>query len=415
MNLYRLYIDPGTGSMLFSILIGVAATLYFLFRAFIIKVKLVLSGGRAAKGPAGRRAAAPLVIYSEGTQYWNTFKPVLDAFERRGRSLQYLTSAPDDPVFGESYGSVKAEFIGEGNRAFARLNLLSASVALMTTPGLDVYQLKRSKNVRHYAHVLHAVSDATMYRLFGLDYFDSVLLSGDYQAGDIRTLENQRGLPAKKLVTVGSPYLDLYAEKLRAIPPEDPRPFTVLVSPTWGASGLLSRYGARLLDPLAATDWRIIIRPHPQSKKSEAAMLDALERRYAGAAREGKVLWDYERDNTGSLARSDCMISDFSGILFDYAFLRDRPVMYINQGIDLRPYDADDLDHELWQFKVLRDMGRELKEEDFDHIGELIKGLSDNAAYRAARLQAKETAWQYRGEAGDRIAAFMIETAESPG
>ncbi len=70
--------------------------------------------------------------------------------------------------------------------------MLTADVCLMTTPGINVYQLKRSKGVKHYAHVLHAASDATMYRLFGIDYFDSILLSGDYQKKDIRLLEEIR-------------------------------------------------------------------------------------------------------------------------------------------------------------------------------------------------------------------------------
>jgi predicted lysophospholipase L1 biosynthesis ABC-type transport system permease subunit len=40
MTLYPLYIDPGTGSMLFSILIGAAATVFFVFRALLIKAKI---------------------------------------------------------------------------------------------------------------------------------------------------------------------------------------------------------------------------------------------------------------------------------------------------------------------------------------------------------------------------------------
>ena len=39
---FLLYIDPGTGSMLFSILIGAIATLYFLGRAAILKAKMML-------------------------------------------------------------------------------------------------------------------------------------------------------------------------------------------------------------------------------------------------------------------------------------------------------------------------------------------------------------------------------------
>lgn len=42
MNTF-LYIDPGTGSMLFSILVGAAATLFFLGKAAFLKVKLLFS------------------------------------------------------------------------------------------------------------------------------------------------------------------------------------------------------------------------------------------------------------------------------------------------------------------------------------------------------------------------------------
>ncbi|MDR1325325.1 MAG: CDP-glycerol glycerophosphotransferase family protein [Treponema sp.] len=411
MFLHPLYIDPGTGSALFSILIGAAATLYFLSRAVIIKAKVVFSGGRTAVSASS--VTYPYVVYCEGKQYWNVFKPILDEFERRHIEVMYFTSAEDDPVFAVEYQYVKAEFIGEGNKAFARLNLLAADVVLMTTPGLQVYQLKRSKMVKHYAHVLHMTSDATTYRLFGLDYFDSVLLSGDYQAKDIRTLEQQRTLPAKELVTVGCPYLDVYAERITHIPQEEQRLFTVLVSPSWGASALLSRCGEKLLDPLVKTGWRIIVRPHPQSKKSEAAMLDALTAKYKDSA---NLEWDYERENIFSLKKADIMISDFSGIIFDYVFLCDKPVIYVKQGMDLRPYDADDLgEHaveELWQFRTLENIGIELKEEFFPTIRDVIKNAADSAELKAARQKAKDEAWQYRGEAGKRIADFMMEHVE---
>jgi len=401
MNLHHLYIDPGTGSAMFSILIGAAATIYFLGRALIIKLKVVFSGGKAANAAFVEQ---PYVIYCEGKQYWNVFKPVLDEFESRKTGLLYLTSAQDDPVFDTSWSFIKAEYIGEGNRAFARLNMLRAGICLMTTPGLDVYQLKRSKMVKHYAHILHAPSDATMYRLFGFDYFDSVLLTGDYQAEDIRTLERQRDIPEKKLITVGCSYLDVYAEKIKNLPKEENPPFTVLVSPSWGPSALLTRYGEKLLDPLSASGWRIIIRPHPQSKKSETEMLERLQARYKDSS---NVEWDYERENIYSLNKADIMISDFSGIIFDYMFLRDKPVIYVSQDFDLRPYDADDLNHELWQSKTVKAAGIELREEDFPRITEIIKNAGDSESLKQARKEARETAWQYPGEAGKKIFEFM--------
>ena len=404
-----LYIDPGTGSMLFSILIGAAATIFFLAKALFLKLKVFLSGKKS--GIPQDSSYKPYVIYNEGKQYWNTFAPVVDEFEKRGVPLTYYTSSKDDPIFEKSYEHVTAEFIGEGNTAFAKLNMMSAGFVLMTTPGLHVYQLKRSKRVKHYSHVLHMPNDATTYRLFGLDFFDSVLLTGTHQAADIRFLEKQRGIPEKDLVVVGCPYLDVYQKNIANIPMEKNHPFTVLVSPSWGDVGILKRYGEKLLDPLSKTGWRIIVRPHPQSKKSEAQMLERLENRYKDNA---NIVWDYERQNIFSLKKADIMISDFSGIIFDYTFLCDKPVMYVKADMDLRPYDAYDLgDKELWQYSVLRTFGKELKEEQFNEIKSVIQSLSDSKALADARSNAKKEAWCFQGESGAKIADYMIQTVEA--
>ncbi|MEE1269144.1 MAG: CDP-glycerol glycerophosphotransferase family protein [Treponema sp.] len=408
MNNFLLYIDPGTGSMLFSILIGAAATLFFVAKAAWIKLKILLSGKKDGSGIVDA-SYKTYVIYNEGNQYWNVFKPVTDEFEKRKIPLMYYTSSKTDPIFDQKYEFVTSEYIGEGNTAFAKLNMLSAGFVLMTTPGLQVYQLKRSKSVKHYSHVLHMPNDATTYRLFGLDYFDSVLLTGDYQKDDIRTLEKNRGINSKDLVTVGCSYLDVLSEKINSIPAEENHVFTVLVSPSWGEVGVLKRFGEKLLDPLAATGWKIIVRPHPQSKKSEADMLKRLEERYKDNA---NVEWDYNRDNIYSMKKADIMISDFSGIVFDYTFLCNKPVMYVNTDMDLRPYDAYDLNKQLWQFSVLEKMGIKLEEKDFANIKEVIQNASDSPELAKQRKIAKETAWMNIGKAGEKIADYMISTVE---
>lgn len=414
MNLFLpLYIDPGTGSMLFSILIGAAATLFFLGKAALIKIKLLFSAKKNGVATTDTNYKK-YVVYNEGMQYWNVFKPVCDEFEKRQIELTYYTSAQNDPCFEQNYKFVKPEFIGEGNMAFVKLNMLSAGVVLMTTPGLQVYQLKRSKHVKHYAHVLHAASDATMYRLFGIDYFDSVLLSGDYQKKDIITLEKQRNIKPKELVTVGCPYLDTLNDKIQSIQKEENHIFTVLVSPSWGKSSLLTKYGEKLLEPLAKTNWNIIIRPHPQSKKSEPEILKRLEEMYKNCT---NVSWDYERDNIYSMKKSDIMISDFSGIIYDYTFLCDKPVIYVNAHLDLRPYDAYDIDggKNIWQFKTLKEIGIELDDSNFENIESIIKNATDSADLAEKRKKAKQEAWMHQSEAGKNIVEFMIQKATQQG
>ena len=135
-------------------------------------------------------------------------------------------------------------------------------------------------------------------------------------------------------------------------------------------------------------------------------MLERLQSRYKDSK---NIEWDFERENIYSLNKADIMISDFSGIIFDYMFLRDRPVLYVSLDFDMRPYDADDLGHELWQFKTVKEAGIELKEEDFQRITEIIKNASDSESLKTARKKARETAWQYPDEAGKRTFNFMTE------
>ncbi|MCK9471602.1 MAG: CDP-glycerol glycerophosphotransferase family protein [Bacilli bacterium] len=396
-----LYIDPGTGSMLFSIVIGLVAMLYFLFKALLIKLKFVFTGGKGSIS----KDRYPLVIYSEGKKYWNIFMPVLDSLEQKEFGTVFYTSSKDDPVFNQDYKYINSEFIGEGNKAFMKLNFLEADVCLMTTPALDVYQLKRSKGVKHYSHILHAVTDATTYRLFGLDYFDSVLLTGEFQKRDLRLLEQQRNTKEKELVVVGSTYLDVLKDNVASIVKEEAS-FTVLVAPSWGEGGILRRYGSKLLDKLIETNFHIIVRPHPQSKDSEKDILTKLKKRYEGRA---NFEWDYETENLKSLSRANIMISDFSGVIFDYSFLFDKPFLYVNNDFDHRPYDSYDLPELPWIFRVLPEIGVELKEKDFDKIKEILTNISDSSTLKDNRQKAKETAWQHIGESGIRTAEFLID------
>jgi hypothetical protein len=396
------YIDPGTGSMLFSALSGIVVAVYFFFKNLIVRLKSLpaLLVGRKDRIDAAQ--GRPLVIYSEGRQYWNVFAPVLYELDRRGSIAMYYTSDPDDPGLKFESKTVATALLGKGHAAFFTLNALEAEICLTTTPGLDVYHWKRSPRVGTYVHILHAPNDATLYRLFGLDYYDVVLVNGEFQNPGIRELEAKRRLKPKQLVTVGSTYLDVLkdkaAEKKASLTPVDG--LTVLVSPSWGDSGLLKKHGMALLGPLARSGLRVILRPHPQSAISEAPVLAALRVELASFA---NVEWDTERENLNSLARADVMISDFSGIIFDYVFLFSRPVLYTQSEFDLRPYDAADLDGPVWTFRTLPQIGRELHPGDFPRIGEVVAHVASDPGTQRAIETAKSEAWPYQGEAGRRV------------
>ncbi len=400
-----MYIDPGTGSMLFSIIMGATATLYFLGRAAFLKLKTFAFGGKAVKTVKNK-----FVIYGEDKRYFSLFEPILNEFERRKIPVLYLTSSEDDPAFGKNYEFARIEFAGKGNRVFSRLNFLSADVVLATTPSLDVFQWKRSKSVRHYCHIEHAPVGITMYRgLFGLDYYDSILLTGGVEVEELRELEQLRELPPREIVVVGCPYLDNYAEKLKNISVEKSEKTHVLLSPSWGLKGLLAKYGEKILDSLTKCDYKIIIRPHPQSKIVEMELLDRLTEKYKSVA---ALEWDYNPDNIFSLARADIMISDISAIIADYAFLMGKPVLYIGENIDLRYTDAYWLKAEPVYLRSLPMIAKKLAVDDMPRIGEIVEETLSDKGLGAKRSEIGEMFWANRGEAGVRTVDFLVKKAE---
>ena len=62
------YIDPGTGSMLFTIIIGAASAGIYALRKAMLKARFVLSGGKQEKVDSERRQ---IVIFSDSKRYWN--------------------------------------------------------------------------------------------------------------------------------------------------------------------------------------------------------------------------------------------------------------------------------------------------------------------------------------------------------
>lgn len=412
-----LYIDPGTGSMLFTILLGVIGAGIYSLRMLFIKIKFAISGGKVEVD----KNKIPFVIYSDDKRYWNIFAPICKEMNKRGKDIVYLTSSQDDPVFDCGYEHVQAKFIGEDNKAFAHLNFLNANILLSTTPGLDVYQWKKSKEVDCCIHMFHAPNDVTLYRMFGIDYYDSILVSGAYQEKDIRALEAMRNLPAKDIYTIGIPYMDVMAERLQSVmkqelqttadtqtAPERKTP-TVLLAPSWGPSAIFSVYGGKIIEKLLSTGYHVIVRPHPQSFKSEKDMLDKLMTEFPES---DQLEWNRDNDNFEVLRRSDILISDFSGVIFDFALIYDKPVIYTDPKFDLSPYDAWWMETPLWTLSALPRLGKELTEENMDHISDLIDACLNDPSYETSRQSVKAETWEYMGQGAERTVDYLLRKYE---
>lgn len=407
----KLYIDPGTGSMLFAILIGVIGAANYLLKDWIVKIRFLLSGGRQKADENAEKI--PIVIFSDDKRYWNVFEPLCREFDRRGVDIVYMTASPDDPALENPYKHIKGEFIGENNKAFAKLNFLNATLVLSTTPGLDVYQWKRSKKVQYYVHMLHAANEIAGYRMFGTDYYDALMLSGEYQVRDVRYLESIRNLPEKEIVKIGIPYLDeMYNRLHKSMESEEKKEKqerTVLLAPSWGKSAILSKFGERIIDVLIETGYSIIIRPHPQSFTSEKEMIEKLMEKYPNSE---KLEWNRDNDNFEVLKRADILISDFSGVVFDFSLVHEKPIIYTDTKFDKGPYDAWWLKTPYWTFTALPRIGQELNEGNLHSLKEMIDSCLSDEKYAKGRQEVISETWEHRGEGTQRAVDYILSKYE---
>jgi hypothetical protein len=393
--------------MLLSALVGIIATAFLIIKGRYYKIKLLVL---SIFDVNIEKSNHKLVFYSEGGHYWRTFKPILEALDKKGIESLYLTSCEDDEGLNFKSDYISARYIGDGNRAYIYLNTLEAEVCATTTPGLDVLQIRRSKGVKHYAYIPHSPIDMGKYKLYSFDYFDSVFLSGAHQEKSLRTLESLRVTEAKQLINAGCPYMDELGARLKSVEStiigNEKQVRTILIAPTWGKNNLLKIFGAKPIRTLLEKGYEVIIRPHPQSYQAEPELIEEIKEDLDSFER---IKWDNSPDNFDGLLRSDVLISDLSGIVFDYAFIFEKPVITIDFEYDFIGQEANDLPFELWELGILDKIGKRISADEFINIADLIQGLlTDEHKKNELRELRDLNLYNYR-RSGEVIANSLVE------
>lgn len=402
------YIDPGTGSMLIYAIIGIVGALLFAFRGVFYKLRAKVTG----KGYdiSNELTDKDVVFYSEGKIYWNVFLPIIEELDKQGKKVVYLTSSEDDEGLKYMSGNVEVKFIGNGVQAAVFLNNLKAKLLVMTTPQLDILTIKRSKHVKHYSHVFHAPSDIGIYGKYAFDYFDSVLCCGSYQIKHLRDFEQLRKTREKQLFETGCTYFDIL---VRNKPKDEVKPANekpvVLVAPTWNKNGLLTRFGFAPVKQLLDKGYKVILRPHPQMYISQKELIEDLRKQ---SASYGSLVWDEATSGAKSMMESDILVSDLSGIIFDYAFVYKKPVVSIDAPVITEGLEIEDMDiSELWELNMRGKLGRLVSEQNIDNLAEVIDDVLKNYSSSEIDKLIGENIYNF-GYAGQVAAKQLAELSD---
>lgn len=335
------YLDPGSGNAIIYLLLSLAGAFVYYAKSFFYKIVGIITG-KNVKVDSEEKIA----IFSEGKNYWLTYKPIVEELISQKISFIYYSMDIHDPALTIDNEYMHSKYIGSNNRAYAKVGALKTRILLTTTPniGCPEYPLRKPAKVEKLCHVWHSISDSSVYHLGALDYYDVALTVGDWVETPLRQIEKIRKLNKKEIIAVGLPYFDElkknHDEKIACYHNinssadfnSHSERKVILIAPSWGTKSCLRVYGTDFIKDALEQGFSVIYRPHPQSIKVEN---DFVQNVCAQFKSYKNFSFDSNPDGTESMMKSDMMISDKSGVRFDYAFLYEKPVLTLDFSSDL--------------------------------------------------------------------------------
>ena len=276
-----------------------------------------------------------IVFYSESSVILYPYvEEIIRELQNRDQKVCYLTSSKDDPILKNKNENVRVFYIGDSELEKMNFFLrLKAKMLIMTMPDLGSYHIKRSKEFPvHYIYTFHSMNSTHMeFQKGAFDEFDSIFCVGPYQVQELRATEQLYNLKRKNLVECGYGLLDkliklrssfLGKKKLLKNNKKN-----ILIAPSWGKQNLLESMGIELVKILLDAGYHVTVRPHPMTAKKSPKTIKQIKERFE---KNPDFLLDTNTSSFEQLFSSYALITDWSGIGYEYAFVCERPVIYID-------------------------------------------------------------------------------------
>lgn len=270
-----------------------------------------------------------LIFYSERDNYFRYFEGYIKyILANSDLTICYITSDPDDTIFQHASKRIHPFYINRFLKAaFARLR---AKVLVMTAPELNHGAIKRIEPNCHHIYAFHAISSIHRgYTAGALDHYDTILCTGAHQFEEIRRLETLNNSKKKNLVLTGYPLADkLWKEHQNyGRDTSTQAPPLILIAPTWGNCSILETCAEELLQTLSSTPYRVILRPHSEFMKRSPAQYKHLKKL---AEYTNNITFQENISSFDILHETDLLITEHSSIMWEYAFVAERPVLFID-------------------------------------------------------------------------------------
>ena len=354
-----------------------------------------------------------IVFYSEDISSFVHFEQIIyELTEKMGRQICYVTSAKDDPMLTSQNKRIKAFYIGLGAIRTKFFMELKADILVMTMPNLETYFIKRSKVYPvHYVYIFHSiVSTHTIYRKGAFDHYDSIFCTGPHHIEEITATESVYSLKHKNLVEHGYGLLD----KLQKNKPlKDQKNYTndekkkIIIAPSWGKKGLLETKGIELVKILLDAGYHVTVRPHPMTIRKWPKKIKAIKNEF-----DNEPNFEMETDVSSfeSIYSAYGLISDWSGIAIEYAFVCEMPVFYIDVSQKINNSSYKKIQCNPLEFSIRNLIGKIISPNDLSSLPKVIESTyEENNNFKTIIQEVRNKTIFNLGQSGIKGAQEILQ------
>lgn len=361
-----------------------------------------------------------LVFFALTSGQYKYYKEIIDyILENTDIVIHYITNDPDNALFGKPNERILPYYYKTERKMTLLMLRLECDIFVTTVPELGNHYLKRSasKDDIEYIYIPHGIGNGLHTSKEGSgDNYDTLFCVGPHQVAEMRCREKLAGIPRRNLVKAG---YGLYDQLVRAykdiadVTNERPK---ILIAPSWQDENILDLCVEEMLESLLGNNYNIIVRPHPQYTQIFPERMSTLADKYSDYTATGELTFELDFSGNESIFSSDILITDWSGIAYEFSFCTLKPCIYVNTPMKVinpnyKNYDVENFD------LVIRDIaGVSINPDEIETINKAVARLLTNVDEYKDRIEKAVEKYLYHpGNNGKAGGKYIIERLKQKG
>ncbi len=201
-----------------------------------------------------------------------------------------------------------------------KLNKVHIEILVSLSTGIE--REKFSKKIKYFVHMPHSlVSLHGVYPNNAFDAFNVLFASGEHHVKEFQELTKIRKVKNAKIFETGYGKFDILMNTVGNL---ESKKNHVLIAPSWGDGNIIETVGLDVIQKLLELDFKVTLRPHCMfyyaKKKYLEPFFSIVDPRFMIEGFSDSI----------SLTASDMLITDYSGIAFEYYFIKKRKIIFVN-------------------------------------------------------------------------------------